>query len=222
MSPAVSIVLLWFGFGASHILLSSDRVRPRIVDRIGNRAFLGVYSLVAFAFFVPLVSVYLGHRHEGPYLWTVGMTPAVTWSLYVVLTVGVVMLVAGMISPSPTSMTAGRGDPEVRGIHRITRHPVVMGLSWIGLFHMIPNAWATDLAFFAGFPAFGVLGALHQERRQLGTKGPAFAAYVASTPFLPFSGSGALRGLAEIPPGVWAAGIATSAALRWLHGPLFG
>jgi uncharacterized membrane protein len=221
MSPALEIVLLWLAFGASHVALSSNAWRPKIVGRTGPLAFQGLYSLIALAIFVPLVSVYLDGRHQGAWLWTVSMTPVVTWIVYALMTVGILLLVAGFVSPSPTSMTAGGGPVAVRGIHRITRHPVIMGFGWIGLVHMIPNASLNDVAFFAGLPVFAVIGCRHQERRMRATRGPEFQAYLDATPFLPFTGPGTLRGLREIPLWVYGLAIAVSAGLRWLHGPLF-
>jgi len=221
MPPSLEIGLLWLGFGASHVLLSSHALRPRIVARIGDRAFQGLYSLVALLFFVPLVWVYLDHRHEGPWLWIVSMTPGVLWLVYALMTVGVLLVVAGLGSPSPTSLLAGPGPVEVRGIHRITRHPLIMGFGWIGLVHLVPNASLIDLLFFAGLPVFAIVGCRHQERRQRATRGPELAAYLEATPFLPFAGPGRVRGLRELPAGVWAVGVALSVALRALHGPLF-
>jgi len=221
VSPSMQIVLLWLGFGASHVALSSRALRPRIVARTGERGFLGLYSVVAFAFFVPLVGVYLEHRHAGGWLWTVAMTPAVTWAIYAVMTVGVLLIVAGLVSPSPTSLTAGRGAVEVKGVHRLTRHPLFMGFGWIGLVHLVPNASLNDVLFFAGLPVFAVVGCRHQERRLRATRGPELAAYLDATPFLPFTGSQTLRGLREIPLWLYALTLATSAALRWLHTPLF-
>jgi uncharacterized membrane protein len=217
MSPTVQIVLLWLAFGGSHLLLSSDALRPRIAGRIGERPFQGLYSLVALGLFVPLVTVYLGHRHEGPWLWTVTMTPALTWLVYALMTAGVLLVVAGLVSPSPTSLTARGGPPAVRGVHRITRHPLIMGLGWLGAVHLIPNASATDVAFFAGLPLFAAVGCRHQERRMAARRGPEFAAYLAATPFLPFTGAGALRGLREIPLVVWGVALGLSATARWLH-----
>ena len=97
MSPVSKITLLWLAFAGSHLLLSSLTLRPRITGRIGERAFLGLYSLLSLALFVPLVSIYLEHRHEGAFLWTVSMTPAVTWLVYALMTVGVLLVVAGAV-----------------------------------------------------------------------------------------------------------------------------
>ncbi|HKJ25651.1 MAG TPA: NnrU family protein [Myxococcota bacterium] len=221
MSPSLEIVLLWLAFGTSHIALSSNAWRPAIVARTGSLAFQALYSVLALAIFVPLVSVYLGHRHGGGWLWTVPITPVSLWIVYALTTVGVLLLVAGFVTPSPTSISAGKGPVEVRGVHRITRHPVVMGFGWIGLSHLVLNASLNDVAFWLGFPLFAIVGARHQERRMRVTRGPEFAAYLDATPFVPFTGRGSLRGVAELPPLVWVVGIGLAAGLRWLHGPLF-
>ena len=39
MHPALTIVLLWLAFGASHIVLSSARLRPRLVRGLTERGF---------------------------------------------------------------------------------------------------------------------------------------------------------------------------------------
>jgi hypothetical protein len=68
MSPTLMIVAFWLFFAATHIALSSVKLRPRIVGVIGGGGFLGMYSLVAFATFVPMVSTYFGNKHSGPIL----------------------------------------------------------------------------------------------------------------------------------------------------------
>lgn len=55
MSEAFMLVVWWALFGGSHIVMSSARWRPQLVTRLGERGFLGVYSLVALiTFFVPV------------------------------------------------------------------------------------------------------------------------------------------------------------------------
>src|SRR5499433_1585642 len=75
MSPGVTIGLLWLGFAGSHLVLSSLPVRQRLIARIGENAFRGLYSLVAFAYFIPLVWIYFRHKHAGSTLWTLPMGP---------------------------------------------------------------------------------------------------------------------------------------------------
>jgi uncharacterized membrane protein len=219
VAAALAVVALWVGFAASHMALSSLRWRPALVARLGERGFAGAYSLVAFAFFVPLVWVYLANRHAGPLLWSVERGPLLTWVLYVLMGVAWVLAVAGLVQPSPASLT-GR-DTLVRGVHRLTRHPLFMGVGLFGALHCVFMGFASDVAFFAGFPVFAVLGCAHQDRRKLVTAGEAYRAWHAQTPFLPFTGRDTLRGLRELPPAAVLGGVALSFLLRWLHGPLF-
>ncbi len=69
MESTAQIAALWILFGATHMGLSSLRLRPALVSNLGDRGFLAAYSLVALAVFVPLTVVYAGHRHEGALLY---------------------------------------------------------------------------------------------------------------------------------------------------------
>lgn len=216
MSPAVSIVLLWLGFAGSHLLLSHLPVRDRLVARIGAQPFQGLYSLVALAFFVPLVWIYFGHVHEGAVLWTLPHGPLLTWTLQIGMGIAFVLLVAGFTKPSPASVRPGRAEPQ--GAFRITRHPVIMSMGLFGALHLLANGSATDVAFFAGFPVFAIVGCRHQDQRKLAQKLPGYAEFVAATPFFPFTGSQTLRGVREIGLVPVVAGIALAAIVRWGHG----
>jgi len=219
---AVWIAALWLLFAATHMAFSSQRLRPRLVARLGDRAFQGLYSLVALAIFVPLVSTYYAHKHTGPYLWTLSMLPGVRTLGYAVMGAAFALVVAGFVQPSPAGMMRVR--PEVRGVARITRHPVLMGFGLWGLAHLLlASVYASELAFFAGFPIFAVVGCEHQDQRKLAAS-EGYRAFHAATPFLPFSRLGFVKGLAELPlPLALAAGIALTWALRhyahaWLSG----
>lgn len=219
MSPTAWIVLLWIGFTATHLGLASVRVEPPLRRRLGDAAFLGLYSLVAFAFFVPLVWIYFGNRHTGPILWFVPVGPVLRAVLYAAMALATILVVAALVRPSPAAVVPGEARPT--GVYRITRHPLVLGLALIAALHLIPNGAASDVAFFGGFVAFALLGAWHQDRRKLATGDPAFRAFHAATPFFPFAGAGALRAWREVPPLVVVAGVAAALGIRWLHGSIW-
>ncbi len=216
------IAALWLAFAATHVGLSSLRVRPRLVERLGEGPFLGLYSLVAFATFVPLVWIYVQNRHAGPLLWSFVAGPALGWAIYVLMGAAFVLMTVGLAQPSPV-VVGGPGDVTVRGVHRLTRHPFFMGVGLFGALHLalLPAVFASDAVFFAGFPLFTLLGSAHQDRRKLATAGAGFQAWHAATPFLPFTGRETLRGLRELPPLGVAIGVALTIGLRWLHAPLF-
>lgn len=220
MSAAGVILGLWVLFALTHMGLSSRAWRPRLVATLGTPAFLGAYSLLAIAIFTALVWFYILHRHEGALLWTPSIGTAGLWVIYVLQGVAWVLVVAGVMTPSPATM----GTPEAgeaRGVHLLTRHPVFMGAGLFGALHLFVMGFASDVAFWAGFPLFALIGCAHQDRRKFATGGPAYRAWHARTPFLPFTGRETLRGLRETPPLAIAIGVALATGLRLLHAPLF-
>ncbi|MDG2333513.1 MAG: NnrU family protein [Myxococcota bacterium] len=223
MSPTVLIVCLWLAFGASHILLSSVGLRPRLVGVLGEKGFMGVYSLVSLATFVPLVSVYFAHKHEGMLFWAPGAGPLLFWLISAGMAVAFILLVAGVLTPSPASMGAGGGESptEARGVHLITRHSVFMALGIFGLLHLLVNGYATDIAFFSGFPIFVVIGAVHQDRRKLHPPNSPYRAFYAATPLFPFTGPRTLEGLRGLGWRAPAIGILLTAVVRYFHSAWF-
>jgi uncharacterized membrane protein len=220
MDATISLVVLWLAFAATHIGMSSLRLRPRLVGALGERAFAGVYSLVALAIFVPLVAVYFAHKHEGPFLWYLGGIPGLRYAVYAGMALTFVLLAGGLARPSPSSMIAGPMD--VRGVQRVTRHPVFMAAGLYGLLHLlVASVSTTELAFFGGFPVFAVVGSMHQDARKLASPGAeAYRRFCAETPLLPDPRgiAGALRDV-PVPAAI---GVGATVALRLLHPALFG
>jgi uncharacterized membrane protein len=220
MSPLTTIVLLWLGFAGSHLMLSSTPVRRRLVARMGEQPFRGLYSLVAFAFFIPLVTTYFMHKHAGPVLWTLPHGPALIAIVYVAMAFAFVLIAAGLMQPSPAFVVPGEATP--RAVHRITRHPVMMGLALIGLAHLLPNGSATDVAFFGGVVLFALVGSAHQDRRKLASGDERFRRFYEETPFFPFTGPASLRGLRGLFPAAAAVGVGVACIVRYFHASWFG
>ena len=215
-NPTVIVVILWLLFAASHMLPSSRAIRSRLISRLGEKRFLGAYSLTSFVFFMPLVYYYMTHRHAGPLLWTPPASEAAEIFLTLLNVAGCVLLVAGVMTPSPASITgAPRDNPT--GAQQITRHPVFMGIGLWALAHVALNGYASDVAFFGGFVVFALAGSWHQDRRKLAGGDARFERFHAATPFVPFIGRGTLRGLMELPPLAVIIGVAVALAARYLH-----
>jgi uncharacterized membrane protein len=199
--------------------LASARIRPRLVGALGERGYAGLYSLVSLALFVPLVWVYFGNKHAGPLFWYLGGVPGVHGFMYAGAAFAFALMVAGLVTPSPTFM--GSREANVRGVFRITRHPLFMGVGLLGALHLLVAVVnATELVFFAGLIVFSLIGCYHQDRRKLLTD-DAFRQFHDATPFLPGGGRGALRGVAEQPIPLMI-GVALAALVRYFHGSLFG
>lgn len=221
MMAVIVIICLWLVFALSHVALSSNPVRPRAVRLFGERLFQGLYSLVAFAVFVPLVMVYAGNKHDGPLLWHIEPNVVLDVVTRVGNTVAVMLVVAGIFHPSPTGVT-GTPTRRPRGVQRITRHPLFMGVVLWALMHLLVNGFASDVAFFGGFVVFGLLGSWHQDRRQKALPDGAYAAFCEQSPFLPFTRRGLLKALGEIGVVPIVVGLLAAGLLRYFHSTLFG
>jgi len=219
MSPTLEVVLWWAAFAGAHLVMSSLPVRNRLVARLGDRVFQGFYSLVVLGLFIPLVLAYFANKHTGPMLWSIPPNPVLRWTMYVGNAIALVLVVGSQITPSPSNLVPG--EPRARGVLRITRHPFIMGTALWALVHLLGNGSATDVAFFGGFVAFGLVGAAHQDARKLATGVPGYREFVANTPFLPFTSAGAFRGLGEIVPAA-VVGIVATVIVRHFHAAWFG
>jgi uncharacterized membrane protein len=228
VAPWLWIALLWAGFAGAHLYLSGASVRPRLVARLGPDAFRGVYSLVALIWFGCLVWYYAHHKHTGPLLWTTLGPPALARALsHALMFLAFALLVPAVLPAhaAPSSMAAGGSDAgAARGLVRITRHPLLVGLALFGLAHLLVNGRVGDVVFFGGFPLFVWAGARHQDARLSGDR-PGYRNLVAQTSVVPFAAVVAGRQrlvAAELPWGAIAAGLVLAAIVRWWHASLFG
>ncbi len=223
MDPAASISLWWVAFAVTHLVGSSLSVRRVLIDRLGERGFQGVYSVVALATFLPLMLVWWGHRHEGAMLFFLRDVAAVRGLAIGLSLLGFVLIFYGMLQPSPLSIAA-QGEPRAHGATRITRHPLFMGMLLWALGHLLVNGWLTDVAFYGGFAAFTVIGSMHQDARRRESDGERVAGLYAETSLLPFvaivQGRGRLA-LGELSLLPAALGLGVGWALYWFHPQLF-
>ncbi|MGE0684565.1 MAG: NnrU family protein [Candidatus Binatia bacterium] len=185
MKEASIVLFWWLLFGGTHILLSSSSVRPKLIAQLGNRPFLGVYSLVAFATFIPLVVFYARHKHAGPQLWHIMPPYLVARDLNLALMAfAFILLVTGLVSRPPSSLMTS-GVPEAYGVTRITRHPTFAAIFLFGIAHCLVNGHLSDLIFFGGFSLFAWIGAAHQDSRKV-VEIPGYAEFKNETSFMPF------------------------------------
>ena len=185
MSAAFWIAFWWGMFAGTHMILSSLPVRGKLVARLGEKAFLGLYSLVAFATFIPLVWVYLGNRHGGGVVWDLAATPGVRSLALVLAVIGFAVIAGGVLHPSP-ALVGIKQAWGARGLTRITRHPLFMGIALWSLSHLLLNGYLTDVVFFGGLLAFSLAGAAHQDARKRATEDGRLGQFFAESSFWPF------------------------------------
>ena len=70
---------------------------------------------------------------------------------------------------------------------RITRHPVMWGMTLWAAIHIIANGDLASLLFFGGFLLTALLGSLHLDRRMAATQGERWRRFIAVTSYAPFT-----------------------------------
>jgi uncharacterized membrane protein len=177
------IVLFSVLFVVTHLGLSHDPIRRGFVDKTGEWPFRGLYSLVSFLTLGPAAVLWWQNRHLGSMLWELPF-----WTERIVAAVLVFFalqfLLLSLATPSPASMAPAKN--EARGILRVTRHPMNMGLALWGLAHLLANGAVGDIAFFGLFVAVGLIGPYHLDARHKRYKGEEFAEFCNQTSVLPF------------------------------------
>ena len=177
------LILFSVLFAVTHIGMSHDPLRARLVDRLGVMGFQAVYTIVSFITFGGAIWIFVGHRKMGPVLWTL---PGWLYPLvYLLMLTAFLLLVLSMRNPSPAMMMGGK--MEASGVLRITRHPMNMGLACFGLAHVIANGSLGDVFFFGSIFVVGFFGPYHQDRRKVRELGEAYVAFQNQTGVLPFA-----------------------------------
>lgn len=201
-------------FVVSHELLSHPLRRP-LAGFVGERGFLGLYSVVAIATLIWAVSAY---RHAPDVaLWT---APAILHPLAaIVMFVASVLFVGSILSPNPALPGAGRllvANPGPTGVLRITRHPMMWSFAlWAGV-HILLSGRLAAVILMTGIGFLALFGAAMQDRKKAVQMGEAWAAWRARTSFAPFA-----RGISW--PG-WRAAIGGALfflGATWTHPALF-
>jgi len=221
MASLIGACALFLGI---HVVISGSPLRGVIVGRIGERLYLGLFSLLSLAGLAWLIYAY--PRAERVWLWSPPL--ALRWAAPVLVLVAFLFVVIGLTTPSPTA-AGGESrldmDEPAKGILRVTRHPFLWGVALWAVTHLALNGDSASLVLFGTLLLLALLGPLlidAKRRRTFGPKWDRFAAVTSNAPFAAIlSGRNTLR-LGEI--GAWrmvVAGVIWAAMLA-VHPWLFG
>jgi uncharacterized membrane protein len=225
MTPVGWIAFWAVLFVISHLVISAAAVRPRLMAALGEKAYRGIYSLVAFATLGPLIYEFAVNKHAGPMLWFIRQHDPVRWLVWLLMLLAFVLFVASLINPNPASLGAPPGSGHAHGILKITRHPGFVAFSLFGLAHILMNGWLGDVIFFGMFPVLGIIGGVHQDQRKLGEIGETYHQLMAETSFIPFGAilSGRQKfTFGDVPWIGIAGGVAVTMMIVALHPIIFG
>lgn len=209
----VALIVACLAFVGTHFLLSHP-LRSPVVSRLGERGFLGVYSLVAFATLGWMVWAYLAVPEQAA-LWPVGDA---IWAIgTAVMWLGSVLFV-GSLFGNPAMPEANVADvPTPRGVFAITRHPMMWGFALWAAVHVLvyPEPAQIVLAGTIGFLA--LVGAHLQDRKKARLQPGFWPEWKRRTSFVPFARGGGNPGTVAL-----VGGTALWLIASWAHLPLAG
>ncbi len=209
------LLLATAAFVGTHELLSHPLRRP-LVGALGDRGFLGLYSVVSLATLIWAVNAY---RHApDQILWTAPAALHLIGSF--LMLVASVLFAGSLLSPNPAMTGMGGAlarEPLPQGVLRITRHPMMWSFALWAIVHVVSSGSLAALILYGGIGFLALFGAAMQDRKKAVQIGDAWGAWTRATSFVPFARGGAWPG--------WRAGIAGAILFlgaTWAHPALFG
>ena len=207
MTPQAGLFLSAIAFVATHFLLSHPLRRP-LARAMGERAFQGLYSVVALITFGLMIYFY-GVIGREPPLWDAGEAGWIAGT--VLMWIGSILFVGSFIrNPALPGAAGPRGSPH--GVFVITRHPMMWGFAIWAAVHLTVIAMPKALVFDSAIIVLALFGAAAQDRKKAGHIGEAWHEWTAQTAFVPFTGGVSYPGSVAVIGGTLLFLIAT-----WVH-----
>ena len=185
MTAIVSLAVATLAFVGSHLLMSHP-LRPALVARLGERAFMGVYSLVSFIALGWMIFAWRATEPTAP-LW---IAPLWWWPIASALMLLASILLIGSLIRNPAFPHPGaeaRAIPAPRGVFAITRHPMNWSFMLWALVHISLSGSGRNLIVAGGILVLAFAGSLGQDLKKARLLGEAWRDWIASTSFVPFA-----------------------------------
>ena len=207
-------------FLATHFIPATP-LRGMAVKAIGEKAYLALYSLLAFAMIGWMVWAYNRAPLEPLFV-------GLRWLPAVLMPFSFVLLACGVLARNPTIVGADKllKSPEpARGMIRVTRHPVMWSFILWALAHVLARGELGAMVFFGTFLLLAALGAVLMDERKARTLGDDWLRFAAVTSYFPFLAILQGRNSFKASEIGWrnpAIGLALYALFFWFHPLLFG
>lgn len=219
------LILATLGFVFIHRGLSATGLRAKALGLLGAVPYQAVYSVLSLLLIIGMARGY-GGAVSGPAnvsLWA--GVPGLNWLALILMVPAVFLVVVGTLTPGPT--TAGmegllKKAPEPRGIHRLTRHPFLWGVSLFALAHLLVAGHLAGLILFGALLYTSLSGTGSIDRKRKVAAGDLWEAYAAKTSNVPLAKGGLVPAVREMGALRLAAGGLGFVAIAWAHAAVFG
>lgn len=174
---------VWFGI---HAFVAGSELRWLIVERLGQRTFTGIFSILSLGSLLFLITSY---RKASFYPLWFAPRP-IHWLPLLVMPFALMLLVGAFSVPNPTAVGAEgvlQRTDAARGVLRITRHPFLWSVAlWSGV-HLLVTGHVAAILFFGTFLATALRGTSSIDEKRRRTNRTEFARYAEVTSNVPFA-----------------------------------
>ncbi|MDB5696314.1 MAG: transporter [Sphingomonas bacterium] len=208
-------------FVGTHFLMSHP-LRAGMVRALGERGFLGVYSLVSLATLIWLALAYRAAPMEP--LWWAPSDPLSIVATVVMLAASVLLMGSLLGNPAlPTGGKAAAVPAEASGVFAITRHPMMWAFALWAAVHLAVYPVAPNAVVTIAIGVLALVGAAMQDRKKARAQPDSWPTWQSRTSFWPFAAIAAGRArFGGFRPHDLAGGVVIWLAATWAHGPLSG
>ena len=214
MHPLAELTAASLAFVGTHFALSHP-LRAPLVALIGEKGFLPLYSLVAFA---TLGWIIFAFRAAPPA--DLPGSGELGWIVATALTLPALVLFLGSLRgnpalPDPRAAKAITRQPT--GVFAVTRHPMMWGFALWALSHIALWWSMRTLIVAAAVLVLALVGAHLQDRKKAALLGTGWTGWAAQTSYWPRWGRLPGAGAA-----LWLIALAAWLAVTWAHLPSAG
>lgn len=220
MTGSMTVLAAAVAFVGTHFILSHPLRQP-LVNKIGEKPFLGLYSLVSFLTLGATIRAYLAAPTTA-HLWAVGDG---LWALATVLMLIASILLLGSLirNPALPGATANAATAPARGVYGVTRHPMMWAFAIWGAVHILIYPVEKNIIVAVAIIVLALGGAALQDRKKAALDPQGWEAWESRTSYWPFvaiaQGRAKFGGFGGHALG---GGVVVWLVATWAHMPLTG
>jgi uncharacterized membrane protein len=143
----MQLVLAALFFLGLHLGLAATSMSDRAVEKLGEQVYRAVFSVLALLGIFWLAYAYSSADYIETWGQPIWFKPIAAGLMLVAL----LLIVLGVTTANPTAVGGEKlllADMDVKGVHRITRHPFLWGVALWALTHLLANGDVAALVLF--------------------------------------------------------------------------
>jgi uncharacterized membrane protein len=211
-SALASLIAASVAFVGGHFVMSHP-LRAPLVRALGEKGFLGLYSVISLATFAWMAWAFSRTEPYALGAWT--GNDEVSWTLASVLTLVALVLLIGSLAGNPAlpgvpAETAAKA--EAHGVYRVTRHPMMWAFALWSIAHIAIAPTDRTLVLAGAILILALVGAHLQDRKKTEAHGEAWVAWSGKTSYWP-----KWSRIFSVGWGLWLGAVVLWLVLTWMH-----